>query len=223
MRNLNNELKRKTIDYNRLLEYGFAKENNQYIFKKKIYNEQFEIIVIVSNNSIVSKIMDLENDDEYVLVDVLGASGAFVGKIRNEYEEILNDIIKKCTHEDVFKSEQAKEIIKYIKEKYGDDLEFLWKKFDDNAVWRNKKNNKWYGALLIVAENKIGIDSDKLIEIIDLRYQKEDIKNFINNETIFPGYHMNKDNWITIKLDGSVKIEKIIELIDNSYKISLEK
>lgn len=223
MRNLNNELRKRTIDFEKLLEYGFSQENNHYIFKKKIYNEQFEIIVIVSNNSIVSKIMDLENDDEYVLVDVLGASGAFVGKIRNEYEEILNDIIEKCTIEEVFKSYQAKEIIKYIKEKYDDDLEFLWKKFDDNAVWRNKKNNKWYGALLIVAENKIGIDSDKLIEIIDLRYQKEDIKNFINNETIFPGYHMNKDNWITIKLDGSLETKKIIELIDNSYKISLEK
>lgn len=34
---------------------------------------------------------------------------------------------------------------------------------------------------------------------------------------------MNKDNWITIKLDGSVKIEKIFELIDKSYNLSLEK
>ena len=31
---------------------------------------------------------------------------------------------------------------------------------------------------------------------------------------------MNKDNWITIKLDNSVKTEKIFELIDNSYNIS---
>lgn len=223
MRNLNNKLRKRMIEFEKLLEYGFWQENNQYIFKKKIYNEQFEIVVIVSNNSINSKIIDLENDDEYVLVDVVGASGEFVGKIRNEYEKVLEDIIEKCTIEEVFKSYQAKEIIEYIKEKYDDDLEFLWKKFDDNAVWRNKKNNKWYGALLIVAANKIGIDSEKIIEIIDLRYQKEDIKKLVNNETIFPGYHMNKDNWITIKLDGSVKTEKIIELIDNSYKISLEK
>ena len=34
---------------------------------------------------------------------------------------------------------------------------------------------------------------------------------------------MNKENWITIKLDGSVKTEKIFELIDNSYNISLAK
>ena len=34
---------------------------------------------------------------------------------------------------------------------------------------------------------------------------------------------MNKDSWITIKLDGSVKTEEIFQLIDNSYNISLEK
>ena len=34
---------------------------------------------------------------------------------------------------------------------------------------------------------------------------------------------MNKDNWITIKLDNSVKTEIIFELIDNSYNLSLEK
>ncbi len=34
---------------------------------------------------------------------------------------------------------------------------------------------------------------------------------------------MNKDSWITIRLNDSVKTEKIIDLIDNSYNISLEK
>lgn len=31
------------------------------------------------------------------------------------------------------------------------------------------------------------------------------------------------DDWITIKLDDSVKTETIFELIDNSYNLSLEK
>lgn len=34
---------------------------------------------------------------------------------------------------------------------------------------------------------------------------------------------MNKNSWITIKLDDSVEIERIFELIDNSYNLSLEK
>ena len=34
---------------------------------------------------------------------------------------------------------------------------------------------------------------------------------------------MNKNSWITIKLDDSVPNKKIFELIDNSYNLSLEK
>ena len=223
MRILDNELKNKTIDYDKLLKYGFAKENKIYLYKTKIYDEQFEIKVTVENNKMTSELYDLLNEHEYVLVDIQDSTGEFVGKVREEYENELKNIIEKCTIPNVFKSEQAKEVIRYVKDKYNDDLEFLWKKFPQNAVWRNKTNNKWYGALLIISERKLELKSDRIIDIIDLRYSKDGIKEIIDNKKIFAGYHMNKNSWITIKLDGSIKIEKIFELIDNSYKLSLEK
>ncbi len=223
MRILDNELKNKTIDYDKLLKYGFAKENKIYLYKTKIYDEQFEMSVIVENNKMTSKLFDLTNEDEYILVDIKDTAGEFVGKVREEYEKELQNIITKCTIKNIFNSEQAKEVIKYVKEKYNDDLEYLWNKFPENAVWRNKINNKWYGALLVISERKLKIESDEIVNIIDLRYQKDKIKDIIDNEKIFEGYHMNKDNWITIRLDGSIKTEKIFELIDNSYNISLTK
>lgn len=223
MRVLDKELNNKIINYDALLKYGFTKKNNIYTYKTKIYYEQFEMIVNVEKNKISSKLFDLENENEYILVDVQDSTGEFVGKVREEYENELQNIITKCTNPNVFKSEQAKEIIKYVSNKYGDELEYLWKKFPSNAVWRNKKNNKWYGALLVLSKRKLEIDSDEIIDIIDLRYQKEKIKNLIDNEIVYPGYHMNKDNWITIKLDGSMETKKIFELIDNSYNLSLEK
>lgn len=48
----------------------------------------------------------------------------------------------------VFKSVYAKELIEYVCSTYGDELEFLWQKFPDNAIWRRKDTGKWYGALL---------------------------------------------------------------------------
>lgn len=42
MRNLNNELRNKIIDFDKLLLYGFIKEKDQYVFKNKICNEQFD-------------------------------------------------------------------------------------------------------------------------------------------------------------------------------------
>lgn len=223
MRILENELKNKTINYDELLKYGFIQEKNIYLYKTKIYDEQFEMIVTIENNKMTSKLFDLINEDEYILVDIQDSTGEFIGKVKEEYENELKNIIEKCTTPNVFKSEQAKEVIKYVKDKYNDDLEYLWKKFPENVVQRNKKNKKWYGALLIISERKLEVESDKIVDIIDLRYSKDRIKEIIDNKKIFAGYHMNKDNWITIKLDDSIKTETIFELIDNSYNLSLEK
>ena len=221
MRNLNNELCKKSIDNSKLLKYGFKDKNGVFEYRKLICNEQFEMIVSFSKEENISRVIDLDSNEEYVLVDVLDATGEFVGKVRNEYENELESIFEKCTNACIFKSEQANEIIKYIKQKYNDNLEFLWEKFDDNAIWRNKQNEKWYGLLLTISESKLKDNSEKIVEIIDLRYDKEKIEEIVDGKLIFPGYHMNKKSWITIILDNSLDTKKIFELIDNSYNLSI--
>ena len=124
-------------------------------------------------------------------------------------------------NEEVYKSVQTREIVKYVREEYGDELEFLWEKFSSNAIWRNQRNRKWYGALLIVNGRKLGLETDKDVEIIDLRFEKGQAREFAaSNENVLPGYHMNKDNWITVVLDGRMKMGKIIELLNQSYRIA---
>ena len=221
MRNLREVLENKTIDYEKLIKYGFVKDNDIYIYKKKIYHNQFEVNIFFSQEKQYSKLIDIESNEEYALVDIESSVGEFIGKLKQEYEYIIEDVITNCTSKEVFKSKQAIDIINYIKEKYNDELEFLWEKFDDNAIWRNKQNNKWYALLLTVSKRKLGIESDDMVEIIDLRYQKEEIDRIIDNKNIFPGYHMNKKSWITIKLDNSVNIKQIYKLIDNSYNMSI--
>ena len=220
MRNLKNELRNKSIDKNKLIEYGFQESKNTYIYKTRIYEEQFEMVVEVTNDMMTSKLIDLASDEEYSLVDIEDSVGEFVGKVREAYEEKLKDVLAKCTFPNVFKSAQSKEVISYAKAKYGDELEFLWKKFDDNAILRNKQSKKWYAAFLTVSASKLGISSDEKIEIIDLRCEKEEVSSIVDHKLIFPGYHMNKDSWITIKLDGSMKTKKICELLDKSYDMT---
>lgn len=221
MRNLNDRLKNRKINSKALLEYGFKEEDNKYIYKTSIGNNQFELKVVISEKDSYSKLIDLEEKTEFVLADIENAEGQFIGKIKKEYETRLNKIFERCTTKEAFKSKQALEIINYIEKKYNDKLEFLWEKFDNNAVWRNKQNNKWYGILLLIPKSKLAIESDEIIEIIDLRYEKEKIEEIIDNKNFFSGYHMNKKNWITIKLDNSIDTDLIYNLIDNSYKLSI--
>ncbi len=41
-------------------------------------------------------------------------------------------------------------------------------------------------------------------------------------EAIKPGYHMNKEHWITVVLDGSLEPDMIKGLIDHSYQLILK-
>lgn len=217
-------LKKLIIDEEKLLSLGFEKSSNTYNYKTKIMNNQFELLISIDkNNAINSTVIEIESNEEYMIYNVESSTGNFVGQMREEYNKIIDEIKNDCCSINVFKSEYANLIIKYIKEKYGDEFEYLWMKFPENAVTRNKTNNKWYSALLIVDKVKIGIEEDGKIEIIDLLLQPEKIEKIVDNEKYYAGYHMNKKHWITIKLDGTVNIKEIYKLIDNSYELSLRK
>lgn len=221
MRDLSEKLGNRKIKEAELLKYGFQRKGRNYFYRVQIGNNQFELQVALSKEKKYSKLIELENQTEFVLVDIDSAQGEFIGKLKQEYDEMIEKIVSECTSRETFQSNQAKEIICYVSKKYHDELEYLWEKFDHNAIWRNQKNKKWYGILLTISEEKLGIKSDKEVEIIDLRFQKENIENIIDGKTIFPGYHMNKKSWITIKLDDSMETNRICDLIDNSYRLSI--
>lgn len=220
MRDLSKQFASRKIDIKSLLEYGFKHEEDYYIYQDKLLNGMFNMIVKIKINDYYKSYVLDESGEEYLLVDVESAVGKFVGTLKEEYVGKIDDIIKKCSKIDVFKSNQAKEILKYVKDNYNDELEYLWENMSNNAILRNKTTRKWYAVMIILEERKLNIDSCNIVEVIDLRYQKDDINRVIDNERVFPGYHMNKKSWITIKLDNSVDTKQILNLIDNSYNLS---
>lgn len=46
--------------------------------------------------------------------------------------------------------------------------------------------------------------------------------SLLEEKGFYPAYHMNKEHWITIFLDGSVDDEKILSLIDISYDLTVK-
>lgn len=218
MEELDAIIKNRKVNFKSLISYGFKENENDYEYHTNLKDNQFELIIKFSKTrEMKTKVIDLITREEYLLINVKSATGEFVGKIRKEYTNQIKDIFEKCTEIEVFKSKMAKEVIKYIKQKYEDDPEFLWAKFEGNAVFRHKENKKWYGALLTVSKRKLGLESDEIIEILDLRNAPEEIKELVDGRKYFPGYHMNKKHWFTILLDGSVQMKEIEKFIDISF------
>lgn len=49
------------------------------------------------------------------------------------------------------------------------------------------------------------------------------LEETIDNKRYFSGYHMNKKNWYTICLDGSIDNDEIFKRIDISYELAKKK
>lgn len=113
-------------------------------------------------------------------------------------------------------------MIQYVQEEYGCELEFLWQ--DENAVWRNPTNRKWFGVILKAKGERLGLKTDEDVAALDLRFEKGMARELVRSfgAGILPGYHMNKNNWITVVLDYGVATEEILGLIDQSYRIVAE-
>jgi len=220
MKNLKDRAMNKKASPQSLLDYGFIKEAGTYTYTKSIMDDKFLIVVKYNELVFESKVIDKDFDDEYTLVDVESSSGAFISKIKEEYQIEIDKIIESCFETHLPIPNQAALVKKYIMDKYGDELEFLWEKSPSSSVFRNKKTKKWYALFQLIPKKKLGLVSVKTVEIIDLRYPKSKQKVFIDNKRVFAGYHMNKDSWITIILDGSFELEELKKLIDQSYIIS---
>ncbi|MBP3348903.1 MAG: MmcQ/YjbR family DNA-binding protein [Clostridia bacterium] len=213
--------KNKAINKARLLAYGFEQVGDGFEFSTNIVSGQMEMRVTVDGDGkLDARIFDVGFGEEYVLHLVEDATGSFVGQVRAEYDEVINDIASKCFDINVFKAEQSYQIIDHVRKTYGDELEFLWARSPDNAIWRRKDNKKWYAALLTVKADRIGLDGNGTVEILDLRIKPDELEMTLDGKRFFPGYHMNKKHWYTVLLDGGVPTDDICRRIDESYLLA---
>lgn len=116
-----------------------------------------------------------------------------------------------------------REVEEFFKTQYGTDPEYLWDSSPDAAVFRRRDNRKWYGLIMTIRASKLGLDSDELVDILDVKLGPIFLGSFLTEDGFFRAYHMNKQNWVSIILDGSVSEEKIISAIDISYSMTANK
>ena len=220
MREINNFIKDKKINFKKLEEFGFELIDNSYYYHTSLLKNQFKMSVKINlDNSIFTEIIDTETNEPYILYLIEKRSG-YSEKVYKTYSQILEKIQKECFEDEIFKANYTKEIVAYIKNKYRDELEFLWEKSPKNAVVRRKSSKKWYAVILTVSKRKLNLDTDEIIEVINLHNRVEEIEKLIDNKKYFPAYHMNKKHWCTICLDGTVELKEIYKLIDVSYELA---
>ena len=113
------------------------------------------------------------------------------------------------------------ELIQYVRERYSTDAEYPWA--DENFIFRHQSNRKWFAVAMCVPYRKLGIDRDGPVDIVDVKCGPILIGAYRGQPGILPGYHMNKEQWITILLDGSAEDAMVKELFEISYDLTNSK
>lgn len=215
---VNDIFKFKKFNQEKLLKYGF-KFDGTYQIERKI--DQFLMKIEIKNYLVRVELIDGETGEPFTLFNVVSAQGGYVQNLRSECEKVLKDIAEKCCEQEIFKSDEAKKVIEHIRKKYGDELEFLWEKFPENAICRRKDTKKWYVAFIRLPKNKLSLDGTEKVDILDVR--SDEVEKLIDNKTILPAYHMNKKNWVTILLDGNGDLKTVYDLVDKSCLLAKKK
>jgi predicted DNA-binding protein (MmcQ/YjbR family) len=107
------------------------------------------------------------------------------------------------------------EIIKFIDKQYNASPEYLWRRYPTYCVFRNAGNKKWFALIGTVPRHILKLSGDGEIDFINVK--TSDAEFFRGVKGVLPAYHMNKNHWITILLDGSLPIKNVQHLIEMSY------
>ncbi|BEO94094.1 hypothetical protein FNCV3_09190 [Fusobacterium nucleatum] len=93
MRELNNFIKDKKINFKKLEEFGFELIDNSYYYHTSLLKNQYKMSVKISlDNSIFTEIMDTETNEPYVLHLLEIKRSGYSEKVYKAYSEILAKI-----------------------------------------------------------------------------------------------------------------------------------
>ena len=92
------------------------------------------------------------------------------------------------------------EFLEYCLGTYGTVPDYPFDDWMESAVLRHADNKKWYAIVLRVSRRRFGIDSDEVIDVVNLKLPIEMFGSFGESDGVYPAYHMNKLHWISVLL-----------------------
>ena len=84
----------------------------------------------------------------------------------------------------------------------------------ETAVLRHADNRKWYAIVMRVSRRKFGLDSDEVIDVVNLKLPTEMFGSFCASDGVYPAYHMNKLHWISVLLPDAP--EDVVSFLTNA-------
>lgn len=112
--------------------------------------------------------------------------------------------------------------LEYCLDTYGTSADYPFEEDFETAVLRHESNRKWYALVMTISRRKLGIDSDEIIDVVNLKLPTEMFGSFGVSDGVYPAYHMNKLHWISVILPDAP--DDIVQfLVNASFEATRQK
>ena len=92
------------------------------------------------------------------------------------------------------------EYLSHCLDAFGTPPDYPFDEDFETAVLRHADTRKWYAIVMKVSRRKFGMNSDEVIDVVNLKLPMEMFGSFGAADGVYPAYHMNKLHWISVLL-----------------------
>ena len=125
--------------------------------------------------------------------------------------------------ENTVRSMTKNELVQYIFDTYSVEPDHPFPRDEESSVFRHGDNKKWFALTMCIPYRSMGISRDGQVDVLNVKCDPLLMGALRGKPGFRPAYHMNKDKWITILLDGSAEREEITGLLALSFKLTATK
>ena len=110
-------------------------------------------------------------------------------------------------------------LFQYAKKCYGVIPDHPWMDDPISAVLRHADTKKWFGLVLRISTKQLGLTEDIKIDVLNAKADPAFISFNVGRNGIYRAYHMNKQHWITVRLDEAPD-DVILMVLDQSFAMT---
>jgi len=110
------------------------------------------------------------------------------------------------------------QILAYAKKTYKTIPDAPFRTAPGYLVLRHADTRKWYALFMDVPRGKLGLAGSGCVDILDIKCDPALSGSLRMGRGFLPAYHMHRESWVTILLDGTVAAKDIFPLLDMSYE-----
>ena len=201
------------IDCKRAIAYGFCRTEAGLELKKELPGVGLYAVFVIAGKSFEVNVFDADTDEEYLPFNVLDNITGFVTGIREQVEDLVQEIKEKC----LLNSNMKLRLMEYCERKFGTEPEAPWEDSPDAYTFKTAKRNKWYALFMTIPYKSLGLVAKGTLDVVNIKLPPEKVLDLIDRVHFYPAYHMNKKHWITIVLDKEVDEPLVQQLLEESY------